>query len=225
MAILFTTHPGCQESHLRRLYHNRLLQPDTPVTQEGVNAAHQQDLAELAKFKEDFLTLVNQAAELKPNTDSDVILKLKEDLDKLYEQCAGLTGENENYKKAIHKLIKVVMQAIWVGAGDDTTAQAELSQEEAARAQHFELLEIPLVSHLLRPDTPVQPQQLVAIMLGEAVDHVSQILTLFDHEHLVDMLQQAETLLKDHSGNIAGAPYAGSILGLLRESAGNITQH
>jgi len=154
MSLLFSKQPGCQESHLKRLYHNSLLQPETPVTQEMVNAAHQQDLDELASFKEAFVGLVNQAVELKPNTDSDIILKLKEDLDKLYEQCAGLTGNTGDYKKGLQKLTKVVMQAIWAGAGDDTTAQAELSQEEAARAQHYELLENPLVSHLLRPDSP-----------------------------------------------------------------------
>jgi len=225
VAILFSNYPGCQESHLKRLYHNALLQPETPVTQDMVNAAHQQDLDELASFKKAFVSLVNQAVELKPNTDSDVILKLKEDLDKLYEQCAGLTSNTEDYKKGIQKLTKVVMQAIWAGAGDDTTAQSELSQEETARAQHYELLEIPLVSHLLRPDSPIQPEQLVAILLGEDVEHVQQILTLFNHEHLVDMKNQAESLLNDRDGNIPGAPYAGSILGLLRELTHQVTQH
>ena len=127
--------------------------------------------------------------------------------------------------KGIQKLIKVVMQAVWAGAGDDATAQSELTQEEAARAQHFELLEIPLVSHLLRPDSPVKPGQLVAVLLGEDVEQVAKILTLFDHEHLVDMTQQAESLLKDQSGNIPGAPYAGSVLGLLRESCDQTKQH
>jgi len=225
MALLFSKTPGCQESHLKRLYHNTLLATDTPITQDMVNTAHQQDIQEANEFREAFIALVNQAAELKPNTDSDIILKLKEDLDKLYEQSAGLTGKTEDYKKGIQKLIKVVMQAIWAGAGDDATAQSELTQEEAARAQHFELLEIPLVSHLLRPDSPVKPEQLVAVLLGEDVEQAAQILTLFDHEHLVDMTQQAESLLKDQSGNIPGAPYAGSVLGLLRESCDQTTQH
>lgn len=224
MALLFSSHPGCQESHLKRCYHNALLKSDS-ITQEMVNDAHQQDLSELDDFKEDFVALVNQAVELKPNTDSDIILKLKEDLDRLYEQSAGLTGNTEDYKKGIRKLVKVVMQAIWTGAGDDTTAQAELSQEEAARAQHYELLEIPLVSHLLRPDSPIEPEQLVAVLLAEEVDVVSQILTLFDHEHLVDMHKQAESLLQGENGSIAGVPYAGSILGLLRESTHQVTQH
>jgi len=225
MSILFSKHPGCQESHLKRLYQNTLLKSDTPITQEMVNDAHQADLTELTEFKEAFVALVNQAVELKPNTESDIILKLKEDLDRLHEQCAGLTDNTEDYKKGIQKLTKVVMQAIWAGAGNDVTAKEELTQEETAREQHYELLETPLVSHLLRPDSPVQPEQLVAVLLGEEEDTVSQILSLFDHEHLVDMLQQAETLLQEHDGNIPGAPYAGSILGLLRESTHQITQH
>jgi hypothetical protein len=225
MALLFSKNPGCQESHIKRLYHNSLLQHDTPVTQDMVNAAHQQDLVELTGFKESFVQLVQQAADLKPNTDSDIILKLKEDLDKLYEQSAGLTGHTEDYKKGIRKLVKVVMQAIWKGAGNDAAAHEELSQEEVARAQHYELLEIPLVSHLLRPDSPIQPEQLVPVLLGEDVEQVGQILTLFDHEHLLDMAKQAESLLSAQAGNIPGAPFAGSVLGLLKELSSQVTQH
>ena len=190
-----------------------------------VNAAHQADLTELTSFKENFVALVNQAADLKPNTDSDIILKIKEDLDRHYEQCAGLTGDTNDYKKAISKLTQVVMRAIRVGAGNDNTALKELSDEETAREQHYALLEIPLVAHLLRPDSPIQAEQLVAVLLGEDVDNVNLILALFDQEHLIDMQQQAETLLKNHAGNIRGAPYAGSILGLLQKTARIITTH
>ncbi len=225
MSLLFSKHPGCQESYLKRLYNNRLLKHAEDITQDMVNDAHQQDLDEVTKFREEFVNLVNQAAELKPNSDSETILRLKEDLDRLYEQCAGLTGNNEDYKKGIKKLVKVVMQAIWAGAGNDAMAQQELSQEEAARAQHYELLEIPLVSHMLRPDSPIKPEQLVPILLGEDVEEVGQILTLFDHEHLVDMTRQAEKLLDEHTGNIAGAPYSGSTLGLFRKSCEQVVQH
>ena len=225
MALLFSKHPGCQESHLKRLYHNHLLKSETPVTQEMVNEAHQQDLSELEAFKNEFIQVMNRAVELKPNTDSEVILKLKEDLDRLYEQCCGLTGNISDYKQGIEKLTRVVMQAVWAGAGDDTTAQSELAQEEAARAQHYELLQISLVSHLLRPDSPVTEEQLVPVLLGEDVDDVRQILTLFDDEHLLHMKNQAEKLLGEHTGSVPGAPYAGSILGLMREFAEQVTQH
>ena len=225
MPILFSKNPGCQESHLKRLYLNHLLKPATPITQEMVNDAHQQDLKELESFKQAFLELMNQAVSLKPNTESDVILKLKEELDQLYEQCCGLTGNITDYKQGIQKLTRVVMQAVWAGAGDDAVAQAELAQEEAARAQHYELLEIPLVSHLLRPDSPIPEDQLVAVLLGEDVDDVRQILTLFDQEHLVHMKQRAEELLNEYTGSIPGAPFAGSIFGLLQEYSQQLTRH
>ena len=225
MALLFSDYPGCQESQLKRQYRNKLLKPETPVTQDMVNAAHQQDLQELESFKQDFTRLMNQAIELKPNTDSEVILKLKEDLDRLYEQCAGLTGDNRRYKEGIKKLTQVVMQSVRAGAGDDPTAMAELAGEEAARAQHYQLLEIPLVAHLLRPDAPIGDDQLVPVLLGEDVDAVQQILTLFDHEHLVEMKNQAEKLLNEYPGSVPGAPYAGSILALLQELSAQTTQH
>lgn len=225
MALLFSKHPGCQESHLKRLYHNHLLKSDTPVTQEMVNDAHQQDLQELSEFKDEFIQVMNRAVALKPNSDSDIILKLKEDLDRLYEQCCGLTGNITDYKQGIEKLTHVVMQAVWAGAGDDTEAHSELAQEEAARAQHYELLQIPLVSHLLRPDSPITREQLVPVLLGEDVDEVRQVLTLFDDEHLLEMKNQAEKLMSEHAGSVPGAPYAGSILGLMRDLAAQVTQH
>ena len=225
MTLLFSKHPGCQESHLKRLYHNHLLKPDAPVTQEMVNDAHQKDLQELEAFKQEFAQVMNRAVELKPNTDSDTILKLKEDLDRLYEQCCGLTGNITGYRQGIEKLTRVVMQAVWAGAGDDAIAQEELAQEEAARAQHYELLQIPIVSHLLRPDSPITEHQLVAVLLGEDVDDVRHILTLFDHEHLLEMKNRAEQILDQYTGAIPGAPFAGSILALMREFAEQVTQH
>lgn len=225
MSLLFSTHPGCRESHLRRRYRNHLLRCGEKITQDMVNSAHRQDLAELEQFKQDFTDLMNRVLELRPNSESDVILKLQEDIDTLYEQCAGLTGDPEPYKKGLTRLIQAVTAAIRKGAGSDPAAHERLDQEELARAQHYELLQLPLVSHLLRPDSPVQADELAAVILGEDVDHARTIVRLFEPEHIIELKNQAENLLKDEAGAIHGAPFAGSILGLLREYADNTTPH
>jgi len=137
MALLFSRSPGCQESHLKRCYHNALLQTDQRLTQEDVNEAHQADLNELEQFRDEFTRLMNQAVSLESTTESDIILKLKEDLDRLYEQCAGLTGDTRAYKKGISKLTQVVMQAIRKGAGNDPVALAELEQEDPTGASRI----------------------------------------------------------------------------------------
>ncbi len=225
MPLLFSRYPGCRESHLKRRYQNPLLHFGENITQDMVNFAHREDLAELERFKQDFTDLVTRAVELQLNSESDIILKLKEDIDKLYEQCTGLAGDPAPYKKGLNRLMKVVMTAIRKGAGKDPTAHDQLNQEELARTQHYELLELPLVSHLLRPDSPVKADELAALILGEDVDNARIILGLFDPEHIIELRNQAESLLKDETGAIHGAPFAGSILGLLRKYADNTTQH
>lgn len=225
MSLLFSSNPGCQESHLKRLYRNALLSPETPVTQDMINSAHQQDLNELEQFKQEFIATVTRASELESNTESDIILKLKEDLDRLYEECAGLTGETAAYKAGIKKLVGIVMQAVYKGAGNDETALHELEQEDMARQQHYQLLEIPLVSHLLRPDSPVKQEQLIPVLLGEDIDVVPQIISLFDHEQIIVMYEQATEILKHQDNNIPGAPYAAQICQLLGEVASQEIKH
>ncbi len=222
MPLLFSNHPGCQESHLRRRYRNPLLYYSEKITQDMVNSAHQQDLAEFEQFKQDFTELMNRAAELQPNSDSNVVVpKLKEDIDKLYEQCAGLTGDPTPYKKGLIRLMQEVTAAIRKSANQDPATHDRLNQEELARAQHYELLQLPLVSHLLRPDSPVQPNELTAVILGEDVDSARITLGLFDPEHIIELKNQAENLLENETGAIHGAPFASSILNLLREYAGD----
>lgn len=224
MPLLFNKHPGCYESHIRRRYHNHLLKSAGNISQADVNAAHQKDLAEVEQFRHDFTELMDRAIALQAQSESDVILQLKEDIDKLYEHCCGLAGDNHDYKRGLHKLMKVVMQAVWQSAGDDPVVKEELSQEEAARAQHYELLEIPLLAHLLRPDSPIQPDELAAVILGEDTEHARHILSLFDHAFIVDLYHQAKQRMDGYNGTVQGAPYAGSILGLLKDYA-QVTTH
>lgn len=225
MSLLFSKLPGCRESHLKRLYHNALLQPKHPPTQEAVNQAHQTDLEELETFQHDFSKLMDQAISLQANTESDVILQLKEDLDKLYEQCAGLTGDTQAYKKGVARLTAVVMQAVRKGAGNDPTALSELEQEESARNMHYQLLEFPIVAHLLRPDSPIQAEDLAAVLLGENEENVSAVLSLFDQEHIMDLAKRSERLVAGYPGNIPGAPYAENIMNLIRHFPNQDTCH
>src|SRR5690606_7819356 len=113
-------------------------------------------------FQGEFRALVQRAIELSPQEESEVILKLKEDLDRAYEQCCGLPGDNSETKAALRKLLDIVMRAVWRGAADDPAAQTNLREEEVARATHFELLEHPLVADLIRPDSPIEPDELAA---------------------------------------------------------------
>jgi hypothetical protein len=215
MPVLFSKKPGCQEAYLKRKYHNPLFPDGAAITQEMVNTAFQQDQEEVKQFRSDFKSLMERAAALKPNTDSDVILKLKEDIDKLYEQCAGLADQHEPWKQGLKKLVTIVMESIKKGAGNDATALAELAQEEVARKQHYELLEYPLVAHLLRPDSPIQPDELATFLLAEEEETVKQVLSLFDPEHINALHEHAVKIMNENPG-ITGLPYADTTLSLIK---------
>lgn len=192
----FSRQPGAHERQLIRCMDNPLFPPDRrQVIQVEVNRAQRLDAEEAVAFQNDFRSLVQRASELRPQEDSEVILKLKEELDHAYERCCGLPGAPVEIKDALRKLLAIVMRAVWRGAADDAEAQMNLREEEAARAAHFQLLEQPLIADLIRPDSPIGPDELVPTLLSESETAVSAALELFDADQLALMCQDARSAL------------------------------
>lgn len=192
----FSTQPGAHERQLIRCADNPLFPPQRrQVIQIEVNQAQRHDQEEAKAFHERFRALVQRAIDLPTQADSEVVLKLKEDLDHAYEQACGLAGDTREIKTALKKLLEIVMRAVWRGAGDDAAAQANLREEEAARATHFSLLEYPLIADLIRPDSPVAPDELVATLLSESAPALAAALTLFDADQLALLCQDGRRLL------------------------------
>lgn len=193
----FSSHPGAHERQLIRCAENPLFPPNRrQVIQIELNQAQRRDQEEAAAFQERFRSLVQRAIDLPPQADSEVVLKLKEDLDQAYEQACGLAGDPREIKTALKKLLDIVMRAVWRGAGDDAAAQVNLREEEAARAAHFALLEHPLIADLIRPDSPIGPDELVATLLSESAPVLAAVLTLFDADQLTLICQDARQVLK-----------------------------
>ncbi len=193
----FHTQPGARERHLKRCYENRLFGDDAKVTMGQVLEARVADGIERDEFSHELKKLFEAATGLAPNVESDVILEMKADCDRLYEQACGLADDNDREKDAIKRLTEMLMKAVWKGAGKDVQAHKELQEEEEARAEHYRLLTYPLVADLLRPDSPIVEQHLVPVLLSEEKEAVAQALRLFSPEHRVLMLEQAELLLAD----------------------------
>ena len=189
--------PGRHERHLLRRDLNPLFgSPPRETDPAELAEAQRRDRDEAQRFITELQELVRRAVELEPNETSDVILKLKEDLDKAYEQASGLGGDQTGNREAIRQLLIVIMNAVRQGAGHDARAQAELDDEDEARAAHFRLLEIPLIADLLAPDSPIGEDELPATLLSEAPDAVAAALLLFDQEQ-IDALLEASTHLLD----------------------------
>lgn len=197
----FRPRPGPRERQLKRRYRNPLFgEAGAGLSQADVDAARAADLDELNTFTDTLRALAEEAMALPPRAESDVILELKERCDQLYEQCAGLGGELGAEREAIRRLTRVVMKAVWRGAENDTVASAELEQEESARAQHYALLEHALIADLLRPDSPILPDELVPTLLSEDEAAVRAAMGLFEPGQRQAIVAQARALLAQVKG-------------------------
>ena len=197
MTPLFGKRPGAHERHLQRRFNNPLFAPERrQVSLADVIAAQELDSDEQARFAEEFRGLVEEAASLRPNEESEVILGLKERLEQAYEQCAGLGGEQAQPKVALKRLVELVVAAVRRGAGSDPKAREELVREALARSLHYDLLEHALVADLLRPDSPVGADELIPTLLSEPEEAVRAAMHLFDEGQRTMMRGQARALLE-----------------------------
>lgn len=195
MPKLFSERPGHRERHLQRQYNNPLFRQNA-ISLADIEQARQADVAEAENFLNHFRDLVRQAVAVKPNADADVILKLKEQLDKAYEQTAGLSGDQGEIQGMLKRLLKAIMQAMWKAIGNDTVALQKLEMEEQARSQHFALLETPLIADLLRPDSAIGDDELVPTLLSESAPAFASAMQLFTPAQHIQLYQTAADLLK-----------------------------
>jgi len=194
MISKFNEKPGARERQLKRKYNNPLF-GQQQISEEDIQQAQQQDAEEVEAFLVGFRELVQQSVELEPNAEADVVLKIKEQLDKSYEQCAGLAGEQGEIKEMLKRLVMAIMQAMWKGIGQDAQAHSKLEMEEQARTQHFALLEYPLVVDLLRPDSSIGEDDLVPSLLSESAESVQAAMQIFIPEQQILLCNMARELL------------------------------
>ncbi len=194
MKLQFGDQPGARERHLRRKHNNPLF--GRPLfDQNDVLQARQQDADEQRAFTESFRQLVQDTAELAPNAEAEVVLRLKERLDLCYEHCAGLPGDQGEVKDMLKRLLQLIMRAMWRGVGQDMLAHSKLQMETEARTAHFALLENVLVADLLRPDSPIAETELVPTLLSESTGAVKSAIQLFEPEQQRILCQSARKLL------------------------------
>lgn len=197
MSLSFSTLPGARERHLRRLYNNPLFPTEqSEFDQQRLSGARYMDDREQEEFLQSFHHLLEEVATLEANEGSEKLLDLKSRLEQCFEQCCGLPGEHVQEKQAIIKLIEVIMQSIWQSARGDAEAEINLKEEELARKTHFQLLQQPLIADLLRPRSPIAPEQLVPTLLSETEEAVQMAFQLFDQEQQAMIYEQGRALLE-----------------------------
>ncbi len=188
--------PGIREQHLLRRRNNPLFDASRrEVPNEDIASARLDDGLELDRFMETFQSLVQRAVDLKPNTPSETVLEIKAALDKAYQQACALPGDQTRVKQAIVQLVGAIMRAIWSGIGDDPLARQELEDEETARRAHFSLQELPLVSALTHPESPIGEDELIPSLLSEPANTLVPSLTIFDADQLAVLCEEARAFL------------------------------
>ena len=214
---------GCWERHLLCKVNNFLFPEDrrNPGAKEMLQA-RQQDQQDRQMFAEQFHLLVTDAMALKPNVPSEVVLQLKERMEKLSILGSSIGPSVAKEITAIYKLHSVVAQTIAQSIGEDTLAKTELENEAAAFELHQSLLQHPLVAMLLRPESPILENELVPTLLSEEnPECLAAVLCLFDEAQLGELRQEATALLSSLTSAGKHMPLAWNNLEILKKPPPN----
>ncbi|MCW8933758.1 MAG: hypothetical protein OQK98_03450 [Gammaproteobacteria bacterium] len=193
--LLFSKKPGSRERLLRRQFNNPLF-GETSIEPFDIQDARREDAAEVEMFMQEFRDLVKQVTELEPSADVELVLKLKESLDKTYEMSAGLAGDQAEIREMIKRLLSMMMQSMWKAVANDATGISKLEMEEQARQAHFALLEHPFIADLLSPESLIDEALMVPCLLSEPAETVILAVQLFDPQQQLMVYQQGVELLK-----------------------------
>lgn len=196
MTMNFSPAPGPHERHLKRHLLNPLF-PEHDITQQDIDDAQKKDEENLLKFIAHFQSIMQKTTELGSNSESDVVLQIKEQLDECYATSCAMPGEHYNLQIAIKKLITAIMAAIRKGALNDPVALKKLDEEDIAREMHNELHQRKLIADLMLENSPILENELTPTLLNEEADDLDAALQLFNTEQLELIVKDAQILLED----------------------------
>jgi hypothetical protein len=216
----FSSQPGAFERHAQRKYKNPLFPvADQQLLNEEVTRFQEKDQQDLRIFLDTFQETVKKAATLANSVESDVLLDLKEELERLYVTSTSLAGDLDDHRHALVKLIELCMSSLRRGAEDDIDALKKLTEETQARQVYFKLLETPLVADLMRGDEVVSAEDLVPTLLSQDEADLVNALELFEPEHIAIILQQATSLFDQLKADLPDSAELEEKIGLLNKLA------
>lgn len=217
--IKFSPLPGAYEKHLQRKYKNPLFPPSQQeFLAAEVEQARQRDQQDLQAFMEAFQETMTQAGALNGSVDSEVVLDLKEKLERLYVTSSGLTGDLSKFQDALLKLIRVCMQTIRAGAKDDVIALKKLDEEDQARTVYFAMLESPLIAELMRGDEIIQRDELVPTVLSLDTPQLTTVLALFEPEYLEQLILHTRDFIADLPSDVQTLTHVDDKIALMEKT-------
>lgn len=214
--LTFSDQPGMHERHLRRKVNNPLF-ADNDMEQQDINLARERDSQELEEFMQEFHALARDASQLDASVDSEVLIALKRRLEQSYERCCSQMGTHEEIKQGLNTLIEAIMAAVVHAAEGDPKARNKLENEIVLRRQHFELLQYPLIVDMLRPDSPLNADELVPSLLSAQETEAQTAASLFNQEQRDLVCRQAQALIERVAEAGGEVDSARRILELIRQ--------
>lgn len=213
MALSFSTQPGPRERQLQRKLNNPFFSTSNPLTQATIQIAQQQDQVAMQQFMVQFRELVQRAANLDKNVESEVILLLKAQLEQQYTVCTGLPGNPAAIRDAIKKLITTISATLRDTSKNDPHALEKLGTDEEHTLLHLQLCEHQIVSDILNPDQIITHDEQVPTLLNESEDALQAALALFPPARISEMIDEGKTLLKNIEAKGHSLPVAWQRLG------------
>lgn len=196
--------PGAHERHLIRRKDNILFgDHSVEVNRDSLQQSQKTDHSILQRFTLDFREVLSKVLALQSNEDSDVIIAIKDQLDKLYALSASVADDQSKVQASIKKLTDVIMQSLQKGAAQDTQGLEALRQESAAREANYAFLESKLVADILDPESPIESEDLLPTLLSAEKDDLALATQLFDLEQMTFLLDQGKQLLDKLDTEIA----------------------
>ena len=180
----------------------------SPLTQATIQIAQQQDQIALEQFTARFRDLVQRAANLDKNVESEVILLLKAQLEQQYTLCTGLPGQPATICDAIKKLIITIIATLRDTSKNDPHALEKLATDEEHSMLHLQLCEHQIVSDILNPDVIIPEHEQTPTLLNESGDALQAALTLFPPERIKVMIDEGKALLKNIEAGGQSVPTA-----------------
>jgi len=206
ITIKFSAQPGAYERHVQRKYDNPLLYAiDQPLSEKDIEQAREKDQQDSRVFLDTFQDTVQEAAALDGSVEADVLLDLKQQLERLYVTSASLAGDMQQHQQALSKLIDICMAGIRRGAEGDPGALKKLDDETQARLVFFKLLESTLAADLIRGDEIISAEELIPTLLSQSGPDLINSLELFEPEHLIIIIEQATHHLEKVRSTLANS--------------------
>ena len=193
----FSRWPGACERHLIRRHDNpHYFSGGQPPATIEIAEAQAKDQQELIRFNTSLETLIHRSMSLTESTCSDSLASVKKELDACQNTAFGLAADLMEQKGALASINSIITAAMQHALRDDAAGLNSMMQKEAARMEQLQLLEYPIVSDLLRSDSPVPADELPAALLSESDNAYKAALEIFDEDRKIQLAHRLDILIK-----------------------------